>query len=100
MFLGMNFYLKCIEYNHEKYTDVVNKAIRRLVDVFLRPYREDFPTKSYNDIKGKNWIRLSKAFDSLKNSRLKCFQIQLIEIYGRAKSLNILSHEPLEIRVK
>ena len=100
MFLGMNFYLKCIEHNHEKYSDVVIKAIRRLVEIFLRPLKDEFPTKSYNDVKAKNWIRLSKAFDSLKNSRLKCFQIQLVEIYGRIKSLNILSLESIEIRVK
>lgn len=40
MFLGMNFYLKCIEYNHDKYSDVVTKAIKRLVDIFLRPLKE------------------------------------------------------------
>ena len=89
MFLGMNFYLKCIENNDKKYTDISTKAIRRLIEIFLRPYPADF-TKGQVDIKVKNWLRVSKAFDSMKNMRLKCFQIQLVEIYGRMKSLNIL----------
>jgi hypothetical protein len=40
MFLGINFYLKCIEFNHEKYSDVATKAIKRLVDIFLRPSKD------------------------------------------------------------
>ena len=91
MFLGMSFYLKCIELNHSHHSEVRTKAIKRLIDIFLRPLREDFSSKIYNEIKARNWLRLSNAFDSLKNSRLKCFQLQLTEIYGRAKSLNILS---------
>jgi hypothetical protein len=37
MFLGMSFYIKCIELNNPKYNEVSIKAIKRLIDIFLRP---------------------------------------------------------------
>ena len=38
----MEFYLRCIENNNEKYSDVTEKSIKRLVDIFLRPLQAEF----------------------------------------------------------
>lgn len=72
MFLGMEFYIKCIENNSDKYSEVTVKAIKRLIEIFLKPYSPEF-MKSSTEYKVKNWLKVSKVFDGLRNNRLKCF---------------------------
>ena len=55
----------------------------------MRPDEKDWG-KYANDVKVKNWLKVSHLFNKLNNNKLRSFKIQLEEIQGRMKSLNIL----------
>lgn len=69
----MKFYLKVID-NCED-SAVVQRASKRLVEIFLRPDSKEF--KNIIDVKVKAWIKVTKAVSDLKKNKLQFYQIQL-----------------------